>query len=87
MVHRPAFNHHYRQVVILHRVGSLHPLYLCLRREECSSLRNELSERHQKDSRAAVTELIQRKEEELRVANDKWRQEVEILNKKVSKDH
>ena len=52
-------------------------------REEGSTLRAELSQRHQEDIRTAVAEIVSRKEQELKAVNEKWRQEIEDLGQQV----
>ena len=57
-------------------------MYLCIfLRDECALLRKELMERHQKESQAAMEELITRRESELHDEKTRWSERVrDLLN-------
>ena len=55
------------------------------RRQECSSLRQELSQRHNEDSSAALTELARLNDSAMKQAKQRWQEERDRLLKKVKK--
>lgn len=57
---------------------------LCLCRQECKKLREELREEHEEDKRAALTQLAQAKDQELGSARESWQRKVEDLLEQVS---
>ena len=53
-----------------------------LLRQECASLRRELSQRHSEDSNTALTELASLKDTAMKQAREQWEMEkVGLLNK------
>lgn len=52
---------------------------MCVHRQECKKLREELREDHEDDKRAALTQLAQNKEQELGSARESWQRKVEDL--------
>ncbi|GAA6090558.1 protein FAM184A isoform X1 [Tachysurus ichikawai] len=53
-------------------------------RQECKKLREELREEHEEDKRAALTQLVQAKEQELGSARESWQRKVEDLLEQIS---
>lgn len=56
---------------------------VCVHRQECKKLREELREDHEDDKRAALTQLAQNKEQELGSARESWQRKVEDLLEQV----
>lgn len=56
---------------------------MCVHRQECKKLREELREDHEDDKRAALTQLAQNKEQELGSARESWQRKVEDLLEQV----
>lgn len=52
-------------------------------RQECSSLRQELSQRHSEDSKAALSELASLKDSAMKKAKQQWEEEQTKLLKRV----
>jgi hypothetical protein len=55
----------------------------CIHRQESSSLRQELSQRHSEDSKAALSELASLKDSAMKKAKRQWEDEQTKLLKKV----
>ena len=81
---------------LLHYVDPLTPVCLlytssngncvhlvCVHRQECKKLREELREDHEDDKRAALSQLAQNKEQELGSARESWQRKVEDLLEQV----
>ena len=60
---------------------------LVIYRQECGSLRQELSQRHSEDSSTALKELAKLKDDVMKQAKQRWEEERSRLLKKVMYSH
>ncbi len=64
-------------------VWSLLCLCVCVHRQECKKLREELREEHEENKRSALTQLAQNKDQEMCSARESWQRKVEDLLEQV----
>lgn len=69
------------------RNSTLYHTFPAIYRQECVSVRQELSQRHSEDSKAALSELASLKDSAMKQAKQKWEEERAILLKKVTNWH
>lgn len=60
-------------------------LCVCIHRQECKKLREELREEHEENKRSALTQLAQNKDQEMCSARESWQRKVEDLLEQVRK--
>lgn len=58
-------------------------LCVCVHRQECKKLREELREEHEENKRSALTQLAQNKDQEMCSARESWQRKVEDLLEQV----
>ncbi len=68
-------------------IGISYTFPLPFPRQECASLRLELSQRHSDDSQSALSELASLKDAAFREARDEWEKERDGLLRKVRRYH
>jgi len=56
---------------------------VCLHRQECKKLREELREEHEENKRSALSQLAQNKDQEMCSARESWQRKVEDLLEQV----